>query len=74
MTTVEMENVLNMPRREKLQMMEMLWEDLSRKATEQETPDWHRQALREAEKRVQSGRETVMDWTDAKQKLRTRGE
>ena len=44
-TTVEMENVLNMPRRQKLQMMEMLWEDLSRKAVEQETPGWHRQAL-----------------------------
>ena len=74
MTTLEMENVLNMPRREKLQMMEMLWEDLSRKAAEQEAPDWHRQALRETEKRVQSGRETVMDWTDAKQQLRARGE
>ena len=74
MTTVEMENVLNMPRRQKLQMMEMLWEDLSRKAVEQETPGWHQQALKETEKRVLAGRETVMDWADAKQQLRARGE
>ncbi len=74
MTPLEMENVLNMPRKEKLQMMEMLWEDLSRKAAEQETPDWHRQALRETEKGVLSGREKVMDWTDAKPHLRARGE
>ena len=30
MTTVEMENVRNMPHRENLQMVEMLWEDPSR--------------------------------------------
>ena len=74
MTTIEMEDVLNRPRREKLQIMEMLWEDLSRKAAEQETPSWHRQALRETEKRVLSGSKTVMDWADAKQQLRARGE
>jgi len=70
MTTVEMNNVLNMPRREKLQMMEALWENLSRAEPEPETPDWHRQALRETEERVVAGRETVLDWPDAKQQLR----
>ena len=30
MTTSEMEQVHSMPRREKLQMMETLWSDLSR--------------------------------------------
>ncbi len=74
MITVEMKKVLNMPRREKLQMMEMLWEDLSRKAAEQETPDWHRQALRETEQRVASGDEVVINWADAKQQLRARCE
>ena len=72
MTTLEMENVLNMPRREKLQMMEALWENLSR--AEPETPTWHRQALRETEQQMASGREEVLDWTDAKQQLRTRSE
>ena len=74
MTTLEMNNVLNMPRREKLQMMEALWENLSRAEPEQETPDWHRQALRETEQRMASGREDGMDWTDAKQQLRARFE
>ncbi|MEA2068771.1 MAG: addiction module protein [Verrucomicrobiota bacterium] len=72
MTTVEMENVLNMPRREKLQMMEMLWEDLTRKAEEQETPSWHQQTLKETEQRVVSGDEAVINWADAKQQLRAR--
>ena len=71
---LEMENVLKMPRREKLQMMETLWESLSRPEAEQESPDWHREVLRETEKRMASGRETTMDWTDAKQQLRARCE
>ena len=74
MTTLEMKNVLNMPRREKLQMMEALWENLSQAETEQETPAWHRQALRETEQRIESGREEVVDWTDAKQQLRAQCE
>jgi len=74
MTTLEMENVLKMPRREKLQMMETLWEDLSRPEAEQKSPDWHLEVLRETEQRMASGRETAMDWADAKQRLRTRSE
>ena len=67
---LEMGQVRNMPRREKLQMMETLWEELSREETEQESPDWHRQVLKETEQRVQSGSETTLDWAEAKQQLR----
>lgn len=74
MTTLEMENVLKMPRREKLQMMETLWEDLSRSEAEQESPGWHRDVLKETKLRVASGCETILDWRDAKQQLRARGE
>ncbi len=74
MTPLEMEQVHSMPRREKLQMMETLWEDLSREKTEPESPDWHRQVLKETEQRVRLGQETTLDWTKAKQQLRARCE
>jgi len=74
MTTLEMEQVHRMPRREKLQMMETLWSDLSREQPEPESPDWHRQVLKETEQRVRSGCETTLDWTEAKQQLRARCE
>jgi len=72
MTALEMETVLKLPRSEKLQMMETLWEDLSNSDVALDSPDWHRQALEKTEQRVNSGCETVLDWSEAKQNLRAR--
>jgi len=72
MTVLEIETVLKLPRSEKLQIMETLWADLSQSEVKLESPDWHHQALEETEQRVNSGCETVLDWSDAKQNLRAR--
>lgn len=68
MTTLEIETVRKLPRSEKLQIMETLWEDLSRSEEGIDSPDWHRQVLEETEKR----NETPLDWPEAKEKLRAR--
>lgn len=72
MTAIEIEEVRKLPRSEKLQMMETLWEDLSQSDVALESPDWHRQALEKTEQRMDSGCETVLDWSEAKQNLRAR--
>ena len=66
MTILEMETVLKLPRSEKLQMMETLWEDLSHPDMELNSPDWHRQVLEETQQR----NEAPLDWSEAKQQLR----
>lgn len=65
MIAIEIENVRKLPRNEKLQMMETLWEDLSHSEEEMESPDWHRNALEETEQR----NETPLDWSEAKKQL-----
>ncbi len=45
----------NMTTSEKLQLMEALWEDLSRKADAFESPEWHREVLEERERCIASG-------------------
>jgi hypothetical protein len=70
MTALEMDIVRKLPRREKLQMMETLWEDLSHPEAELNSPDWHRQLLEETEQRVASRNEPSLDWGEAKQQLR----
>jgi len=74
MTAIEIENVRKLPRREKLMMMETLWADLSRTDDEIESPDWHRQVLEETRQKMNAGQESVIDWSEAKEKLRTRFE
>ncbi|MBI5143223.1 MAG: addiction module protein [Nitrospirae bacterium] len=61
-------------REEKLQVMEAIWEDLSRDEAELESPDWHKEMLLETSRRLEAGQERIMDWHDAKKELRNRFE
>lgn len=62
----------HLSREEKLRVMEAIWEDLSRDAEQVESPDWHREALEETDRRLESGQERVVDWHKAKKELRKR--
>ena len=62
--------IQQMPRQEKLKLMETLWAELSRDEAELESPAWHADALRETSERHARGEESVLDWEQAKAKLR----
>ena len=62
--------IQQMPRQEKLKLMEILWAELSRDEAELESPAWHGDALRETAERRARGEEAVLDWEQAKAKLR----
>jgi hypothetical protein len=62
--------IQQMPRLEKLRLMEALWADLSRDEAEVESPAWHADALRETSERVARGEEKILDWEQAKTELR----
>ncbi|MBL4772268.1 MAG: addiction module protein [Alcanivoracaceae bacterium] len=47
--------------------MEFLWKDLK---NEYESPNWHRDALLETEKRRYAGKEQVIGWNEAEKLLR----
>ncbi len=55
---------------EKLQVMEALWEDLSRRADAFESPEWHRDVLEDRERRIASGEASFTDWEQAKADIR----
>ena len=63
--------IQQLPRQEKLKLMEMLWVELSRDEAELESPPWHADALRETAERRARGEETLLDWELAKEKLRS---
>ena len=65
--------IQQLPRQEKLRLMEALWADLSRDEAEVESPAWHADALRETTERVARGEEKILDWEQAKTKLRKGG-
>jgi hypothetical protein len=62
--------IQKLSKEEKLELMEAIWEDLSK--TGIATPAWHEHALKETEKRVSEGLEQPADWKEAKAQLRIR--
>jgi hypothetical protein len=66
--------IKHLSREEKLRVMEAIWDDLSREEELVESPDWHREALEEADRRLKSGQESIVDWNEAKKELRKRFE
>lgn len=72
---VSMDAVLpldQMTTEEKLRAMEVLWADLTRNAENIEPPAWHGDVLRERDQRVAEGKESFIDWDEAKRQLRER--
>lgn len=65
-----LEQAMELPRPEKLRLMEALWTDLSLNEEELHSPSWHESALRETEARVATGEERQMSWDEAKLLLR----
>ena len=66
MSALEIQQV---PRSEKLKLMETLWADLSRDEAEVESLAWHADALRETAERVARGEEEILDWEQTKAEL-----
>ena len=59
-----------MSRDEKLRAMGALWADLSKDDDRFESPAWHGQALREAERAMKNGKAKFSDWDEAKKRIR----
>lgn len=59
-----------LPPVEKLKILETLWGDLAADEESLESPAWHEAELRKTEADLAAGRIEVMDWEDAKRRLR----
>ncbi|OGS80354.1 MAG: hypothetical protein A2Z94_05240 [Gallionellales bacterium GWA2_55_18] len=63
-------NIENLTRTEKLQMMEVLWDDLARDSVTLPSPEWHAQALKDAERAIAENQAHFVSWDAAKKTLR----
>lgn len=59
-----------MSTKEKIQAMEMIWEDLSRNAGKIKSPEWHGKLLNERERNLKEGKDEFQDWDQAKEDIR----
>ena len=55
---------------QKLELMEAIWDDLTKNEKTLESPDWHETVLKDREKALTAGKATVSDWEEAKERIR----
>jgi len=55
---------------QKLDLMEAIWDDLAKHEDTLESPSWHEQVLKDREEALASGKATVSDWEEAKDRIR----
>ncbi len=58
--------------KEKLAVMELIWEDLVRTPDALESPAWHRDVLEERGQRIVEGKSQFTDWEKAKLEIRNK--
>ena len=58
-----------LPLKEKLFVMEALWDDLSQAGNALPVPQWHRDVLDERESKIAEGTAKFIDWEVAKQEI-----
>ncbi|KAF0220411.1 MAG: hypothetical protein FD174_1312 [Geobacteraceae bacterium] len=59
-----------MSRKEKIQAMESLWDDLCRHAEKVQSPAWHGAMLEQREENLRVGEAEFSDWDAAKKRIR----
>jgi hypothetical protein len=63
-------NLKEMTTEEKLQTMEILWDDICRIIPDFSSPSWHENVLKEREQRILDGMDKFVDWDQAKKDIR----
>jgi len=67
---IALEKIHQMSFREKLLVMEAIWDDISREEQNLEVPQWHKDILDERGRLVAEGKAQFLEWEDAKRQIR----
>ena len=54
---------------EKIQTMETIWEDLSKRADNISSPPWHEKVLNDREDGIKNGKDKFLDWNSVKKNI-----
>mgnify|MGYP003388479094 FL=1 len=63
------EDIHKLPLHEKLRIMETLWEDITRRESDLEMPQWQKDMLDERESMIASGDARFIDWEEDKKQI-----
>ena len=59
---------------QKMQLLEHIWDDLSRESGDVRSPGWHAAVLAERKRQIEAGEMPISNWSDAKERLMRLGQ
>jgi hypothetical protein len=66
---IALEEIHQLPFREKLRVMEAIWDDICREEQDLDVPDWHKEVLDERERLLAEDKARFLDWEEAKRRI-----
>lgn len=66
---IALDQIHRLSLREKLLVMEALWDELSREEENLDVPQWHKDVLDERERLLAEGKARFVDWEEAKRQI-----
>jgi len=66
---IALDQIHQLPFREKLLVMEAIWDDIAREEEDLEVPQWHKEVLDERERLLAEGKAQFVDWEEAKRQI-----
>ncbi len=55
---------------QKLDLMEAIWDDLTKEELSLDSPEWHETVLKEREEALLNGSASLSEWEEAKERIR----
>ena len=62
-------NIKEMTIEQKIQAMELLWDDFCRNKPDFQSPAWHEEILKERQNNLKEGKDSFIDWNQAKKDI-----
>ena len=72
MTKAQIDSLHNLSREEKIELVQLLWDDISADAAQNDIPEEHKIKLEETLKNITSGKTEFRSWEEARAKYLTR--
>jgi len=68
MDNTKLNEILNLSKEDKLQLINDIWDSLNEELRNSEIPEWHKQILDERLKKMENGEATFKNWEEIKRK------
>jgi len=72
MDSQKLNEILNLSKDEKLELLDALWENLNEEIKDSEIPEWHKEILEERLKKIENGEMEFVSWEKVKEMLQER--